>query len=67
MIALAPAHATPHVELLAYRHPAPRLMPLLQPNDIAATRLVLEAAGAASPQLMRDPDGHYLLLVPAPA
>ena len=67
VIALAPAHAKPHVELLAYQHPAPRLMPLLQPNDIAATRLVLEAAGAASPQLMRDPDGHYLLLVPAPS
>jgi catechol 2,3-dioxygenase-like lactoylglutathione lyase family enzyme len=65
VVALPPAQATPHVELLGYRSPACRPNPAMQPNDIAATRLVLEVSGLASDasRLIRDPDGHFLRLV----
>lgn len=73
VVALTPSRATPHLELLAYRHPKVRTAEALRPNDLAATRLVLEVsslpAGAARlsdgthAMLAHDPDGHALLLV----
>lgn len=72
VVALAPRVATPHVELLAYRSPPVRPGARLAPNDIAATRLVMAADAVPAPNvrltdgttvsLMRDPDGHLLLL-----
>ena len=51
--------AAPHLELLAYRVPAPGACDALRPNDVAATRIVWAASGAASEAaLLRDPDGH---------
>jgi catechol 2,3-dioxygenase-like lactoylglutathione lyase family enzyme len=66
--ALSPTQATPHVELLCYRSSARAASVRLRNNDIAASRLVLEAAGAprAGPGAARrgvfDPDGHHLLI-----
>jgi catechol 2,3-dioxygenase-like lactoylglutathione lyase family enzyme len=63
VIGLAPARATPHVELLHYHasgrptHDPPAL------NDIAATRLIFAAefpSGNDSHRLIQDPDGHFL-------
>ncbi len=68
VVALAPAQATPHVELLAYRAPVGRASPASRPQDIAGTRLVLAVTGlpdAAGAVLRHDPDGHALVLVPA--
>ena len=64
VVALTPAEATPHVELLGYQMPAGRAAPAQRPADIAATRMVLEVAGLPGPVLDRDPDGHLLLLEP---
>jgi catechol 2,3-dioxygenase-like lactoylglutathione lyase family enzyme len=66
VVALAPAQASPHVELLGYRSPTCRPNPPMQPSDIAATRLVLEVSGlsADARRLIQDPDGHFLRLVP---
>lgn len=62
VVALAPPAATPHVELLGYRHPRGRPAPQEGPTAIAATRLVLEiAADDPGPVLRHDPDRHYLL------
>jgi catechol 2,3-dioxygenase-like lactoylglutathione lyase family enzyme len=63
VVGLAPPMATPHVELLAYRHPRGRGHGMLTPQDVAATRLVFEAE-VDSPHLVRDPDGHTLLILP---
>jgi catechol 2,3-dioxygenase-like lactoylglutathione lyase family enzyme len=66
VIALEPATATPHVELLHYRTTAPRHPVTLHSNDLAATRLVMEAVGDLDSNscgsLLRDPDGHLLEL-----
>ncbi len=59
VVALAPQPATPHVELLGYRAPQGRASGLTRPTDVAATRTVLERAGAAA-VLMQDPDGHWV-------
>lgn len=67
VVALTPEQATPHVELLAYRTPPGQAMPRLQPQDVAATRLVLEVTGLTEPELVRDPDGHLLVLVNSPS
>ena len=64
VIALEPAQATPHLELLAYRHPPVVPAGRLRPSDVAATRLVLEVDGLDRPALLEDPDGHKLLLLP---
>lgn len=73
VVALDPRTATPHVELLAYRSPPVRPSSPLSPNDVAATRLVLAVdvvpqpcvtlADGSAAALIRDPDGHQLLLV----
>lgn len=55
---LPPVH-TPHLELLAYRVPRGAPSDRMEPNDIAATRVVWSADRNA---LLRDPDGHLHLL-----
>lgn len=68
--ALKLSEGVPHLELLCYRG-ITRAEPLvLHNNDVAATRLILEAAqplpglaGASSHRSLLDPDGHHLLLV----
>jgi catechol 2,3-dioxygenase-like lactoylglutathione lyase family enzyme len=66
VIALAPAAAaSPHVELLGYRHPPGRAALPFGPADIAASRLVFtvgDRPGEQSPELLHDPDGHAVLL-----
>jgi catechol 2,3-dioxygenase-like lactoylglutathione lyase family enzyme len=66
VIALEPATATPHVELLHYRTTATRRPVTLHSNDLAATRLVMEAVGEVDSTscgtLLRDPDGHLVVL-----
>ena len=75
VIALTPPHGTPHVELLHYRGIVPRQEPAHW-NDVAATRLIFEAAVEAPPgaadrtrepmgRPILDPDGHHLLIVAA--
>lgn len=68
--ALTPVQPSPHVELLCYRGVSHGDSFVLQSNDVAATRLVLEAGrpGRSSPgvitqRAMQDPDGHHLLIV----
>ena len=73
VVALNPQDPTPHLELLGYRHPVVRPVIRLHPNDVAATRLVLEVdrpAPDATPllngmtaALIHDPDEHALLLI----
>jgi catechol 2,3-dioxygenase-like lactoylglutathione lyase family enzyme len=70
--ALAPSHATPHIELLCYRSTAHVKAASSRSNDIAATRLVLEASDVAATtangfrqRQVLDPDGHHLLIEPA--
>jgi catechol 2,3-dioxygenase-like lactoylglutathione lyase family enzyme len=66
--ALSPTEATPHIELLCYRSSARAESVRLRNNDIAASRLVLEAAGlprtgaGAVRRSLFDPDGHHLLI-----
>ncbi len=74
VVALAPARPAPHVELLGYRTPPGRPAPPMQPQDIAASRLVFQVdnlashpgavdlADGARAAVMHDPDGHVLLL-----
>jgi len=75
--AVAPAVATPHLELLCYRGkarpPAP-VAPIPRSNDVAATRLLFEADGPARPlsedaveRVFLDPDGHRLQFARASA
>lgn len=55
VVALRPATPTPHVELLAYRQPRGRPRPsAMRPRDIAATRMLLQAA--RPPAAPGDPD-----------
>jgi catechol 2,3-dioxygenase-like lactoylglutathione lyase family enzyme len=68
--ALTPAQPSPHVELLCYQGVERGDGFVLQSNDVAATRLVLEAGGpgrsspgAITQRAMQDPDGHHLLIV----
>ena len=73
VVALEPRIAAPHVELLAYSSPKVRLGAPMAPKDIAATRLVLAVDTVPAPNvqladgtraaLIRDPDGHLLLLI----
>lgn len=64
VVGLSLAVPTPHLELLAYRT-GPR-RPIAadgRPDDIAATRLVLRRGAAGEPPcLVRDPDGHLILI-----
>jgi catechol 2,3-dioxygenase-like lactoylglutathione lyase family enzyme len=49
------SETTPHLELLGYRVPRGAAGPILQANDIAATRIVWHGTRTV---LLRDPDGH---------
>jgi catechol 2,3-dioxygenase-like lactoylglutathione lyase family enzyme len=67
--ALSLAASTPHLELLCYRSEFHTPRRVLSSNDVAATRIALAADGLendvdSAPQLLVDPDGHHLLLVP---
>jgi catechol 2,3-dioxygenase-like lactoylglutathione lyase family enzyme len=67
--ALEAREATPHIELLGYRGVARGAAVRLANNDIAATRLTLEAGGkdgALARRSVFDPDGHHLV-IDAPA
>jgi catechol 2,3-dioxygenase-like lactoylglutathione lyase family enzyme len=60
VVALNPPQSTPHVELLCYRTPKAPAMDY-GPADICADRLVF-GTDKAGLSLMRDPDGHVVLL-----
>jgi catechol 2,3-dioxygenase-like lactoylglutathione lyase family enzyme len=69
--ALKLRRATPHIELLCYQSVTHDRSTVLHNNDVAATRLVLEAVwpspddeSAGRPRSMTDPDGHHLMIVP---
>jgi len=55
VVPLMPPRAPAHLELLGYHGPRAPIRDPLQPNDIAATRIVWHAD---SDTLVRDPDGH---------
>src|SRR6185437_1046002 len=59
VVPMLPPRATPHIELLGYRHPSGRSAGQMEANDIAATRIVW---AADRDRLLRDPDGHLHLL-----
>ena len=62
--ALSPPEAPPHLELLCYSAPTAPPALAIAPNDIAATRLVMQNNGPpASQGMLMDPDGHRVLLV----
>lgn len=61
VVALHPPLPAPHLELLHYRRPSPSPVRIPALNDIAADRLVF-TADTPSPVLLRDPDGHVLVL-----
>ncbi len=71
VIAMQPAQATPHVELLCYRNAGSGGRLDLRANDVAATCFVFEGdkssfRPSASPGLVHDlvdPDGHCLAIV----
>lgn len=68
--ALSPRQATPHIELLCYRSVVHAGGPRWRNNDVAASRLVLEAGDpalstrGAARRAVTDLDGHHLLIVP---
>ncbi len=66
VIALAPAIASPHVELLCYRERESGRLAEMQSNDVAATRIIFRCDGPLSSggteRLMLDPDGHHVLV-----
>ena len=64
VVALAPETGPPHLELLAYRHPQVGARQAADPRDVRATKTVFQVPGLAAPRLLRDPDQHWLLLVP---
>jgi catechol 2,3-dioxygenase-like lactoylglutathione lyase family enzyme len=61
---LATAEGGPHIELLHYLSPRPaRMRDPVDPEDIAATHLIVRMAAAGpadAPRLLQDPDGHWL-------
>jgi len=59
--ALAPEAGPPHLELLGYHVPPVRPR---RPRAWPATRIVWEVDDAHTPELLHDPDGHALLLLP---
>jgi len=69
--ALEPRHPTPHLQLLHYRSAVSDQKLALRNIDVAATRLVFEAAQpgpepARGRQAMIDPDGHHVRIVASP-
>ena len=63
VVGLAPQRATPHVELLCYRHPAPGPSVAIADGDVAATRLILRQSAGKPPIRLCDPDGHRLVML----
>jgi catechol 2,3-dioxygenase-like lactoylglutathione lyase family enzyme len=63
IIALSPAHPTPHLELLHYRTPAPIIAPRLSPLSLAADRIIIKSPEKTM-RLLHDPDGHAIILEP---
>ena len=71
VIAMAPAQAPPHVELLCYQRSGTDAPLDLGANDVAATCLVFESdrhslhpeVAAAPGHDLVDPDGHHLAIV----
>jgi catechol 2,3-dioxygenase-like lactoylglutathione lyase family enzyme len=70
VIGLALQVPTPHVELLHYREKAARAGPSLKAHDMPASRLIFQAAASAvhdagikNPELLQDPDGHFIQIV----
>jgi catechol 2,3-dioxygenase-like lactoylglutathione lyase family enzyme len=61
VVALAPEGGSAHLELLGYRVPEVRPR---RPRAVPATRIVLEVDDSHTPELVHDPDGHALLLLP---
>jgi len=57
--ALSPTAPTPHLELLGYRVDFAPEARHMDPNDIAATRLIF---GETTPMMIRDPDGHLIVV-----
>ena len=62
VVALAPATAAPHVELLGYRTPQGRSAPTGLLSDIAASRLIFKAEQPAETRILRDPDNHVIII-----
>ncbi len=62
VVALAPAVAAPHVELLGYRTPRGRSAPPGRLSDIAASRLVFKAGHVPDARVLRDPDQHVCVI-----
>ncbi len=62
VVALAPAVAAPHVELLGYRAPRGRSARAGLLSDIATSRLVFKAEGATETSVLRDPDHHVIFV-----
>ena len=67
VVALAPSHPSPHVELLGYRNASSPRTVSIRSNDMSATRLIFHGEAPASPAfgeefdfLILDPDGHHL-------
>ena len=59
IVSMRTPEAGPHLELLHYRRPRPaHEARAVLPNDIAATRLVLQAKAPAG--FTQDPDGHWV-------
>ncbi len=65
VVALAPADAAPHLELLGYRAPRGRAANPGGLSDIAVSRLVFAVADLPATRILRDPDGHVCVLEPA--
>ncbi|THD80504.1 MAG: glyoxalase [Phenylobacterium sp.] len=64
IVSLTTPEPSPHIELLHYRAPPSTAAPRrFAPNDIGATRLVMQVGGVAPPGPIHDPDGHLLELV----
>jgi catechol 2,3-dioxygenase-like lactoylglutathione lyase family enzyme len=74
VVSLAPQISAPHLEFLGYRTPPGMGASQTRPNDIAASRLVfttealdglkgtVRLSGGGQVLMIRDPDGHRLLL-----
>lgn len=61
VVALRPPQPTPHLELLCYRAPKPHANAPYMLADICADRLVFASMNGEL-QLLRDPDGHVILV-----
>ncbi len=61
VVGLDPPVAPPHLELLAYRNPPVR-PGSAGAADIACTRTMMVADAPEPPRMLRDPDGHRVML-----